>query len=87
VSGLYGCVYNGLRSGFGFIYCSIEGVRPLSRSEARMAEVAMKRAIAARKNLVMREEATVSDRLLMLHGPMWGGCDWWCATINKGIVV
>ena len=65
MSGLYGCVYNGFRSGFGFMYCSMEGVRPLRRSEARMAEVAMKRATAARKNLVRREEATVSDRLLM----------------------
>jgi hypothetical protein len=65
VSGLNGCVYNGFRSGLGLMYCSMDGVRPLSRSEARMADVAMKRATAARKSLVRREEATVSSSICM----------------------
>jgi hypothetical protein len=59
VSGLNGCVYNGIRNGVGLMYCSMDGVRPLSRSEARMADVAMKSATAAKKSLVRREEATV----------------------------
>jgi hypothetical protein len=76
VSGLNGCVYNGLRNGVGLMYCSMDGVRPLSRSEARMADVAMKRATATRKSLVRREEATVSSsRLLTSHRPMWGKGD------------
>lgn len=37
----------------------MDGTRPPSRIEARMADVAMKRATAARKSLVMREEATM----------------------------
>jgi hypothetical protein len=37
----------------------MDGTRPPSLVEARMAAVAMKRATAARNSLVRREEATV----------------------------
>lgn len=41
------------------MYCRMEGTRPPSRIEARMAVVPMKRATAARNQLIRREEATV----------------------------
>lgn len=39
--------------------CRIEGLRPASRSEERMAVSEMKRATDARKSLVKREVARV----------------------------
>lgn len=74
VSGLKGCVYNGFRNELGFTYCSIDGVRPPSRSEARMADVAMKSATAARKSLgKRREEATVSSAIATTYADMHQG--------------
>jgi hypothetical protein len=43
----------------GLMYCKMEGARALMRREARIAELAMKRAIANSKSLEKREEARV----------------------------
>ena len=50
----------GTWSGLDLTYCSREGVRRPSRTDARIAERAMKIAIVASKSFVMREVATVS---------------------------
>lgn len=48
------------------MWLRMEGVRPASRSEDRMAAREMKRATDARKSLVKREVATVALWMLLL---------------------
>jgi hypothetical protein len=75
-----------VRNGLGFKYCTIDGGRTPSRSEARMATRDMKRAIEARRSLWKeRERATVATVLMSAWSYQVGTSRrlQWCDRLNS----